>query len=300
MSSDRPKLSFRLLIIIYQLLGFCPIAIQSDPQTASRSIFALTTPIHLVLATIQLSMVLRFHNHIFFSRDAFGRVNDTTKYCGVAIAYYTICIESFVRRRLHLQFWQRFERMHARDEPPHVNKTADDEHPLHIDRRILWQLCGFHVLLVLIELIMLPIIMYDQQSINFWLLYSWTVLMTRLRHWHFVHYVGRVETELHVIVKRMQCIADYSMLTPARSQATAGKMGNPLAGDECWQRFVGRRIRWAQRRYDALHETAEDVNEMFGWSQVANCLHSFVQLLSDMYWVYWRVYTDQIFPLSSK
>lgn len=42
---------------------------------------------------------------------------------------------------------------------------------------------------------------------------------------------------------------------------------------------------------------AQDVNLMFGWSQLANCLQVFVQLLSDMYWVYWRSYGDNKFPL---
>lgn len=42
---------------------------------------------------------------------------------------------------------------------------------------------------------------------------------------------------------------------------------------------------------------SQDVNHMFGWSQLTNCLQAFVQMLSDMYWVYWRFYGDDSFPL---
>lgn len=302
----KTQTSFRLLIFLYQLYGFLPTAIfpirKPNGIITHKPIHTLSTVVHLIVATIQLCLVLKFHNFIFYMRDTFGRLNDTFKYCGIALAYYSICIESYVQRDAHVRFWQRFVQLQPPESSSRYGQSAagnSQSNVLRVDRQHLIRMAGFCVMVVIVELILSPIVLHTDQALNFWMMYSWTVLMVRLRHWQYVHYVGQIETQLRTLAVCLSSVAQYSAYESTTMEKPLGSR-RPLADDDCWQRFVGSRLRWAQQRYAMLYEMTQDVNTIFGWSQLANCLHTCVQLLADMYWVYWRFYNDRTFLLTRK
>lgn len=307
MAVSQTHVSFPYLIRLYQLLGFCPISIPDNLSRVHRTIYIVIFVVHSILATVQLILVLGFYRPLFKPRDAFGRINDSMKFSAVSFAYYAICIESFVQRKRHATFWRRSLRLQTDDS---FGASTPDQQRQYVGqlsrqaRKYLLYLGGFHVMYAVLWVILLPVVVQNELSLSFLELYSWLVILSRLRHWQFVQYIGHIESELQVVTERIADIARYSSHVCVEQQRHGRRELNqletidcPLSGDECWQQFVWRRLHWAQRRYGTLHDMAEDVNAAFGVSQLANCLQTFVQLLSDMYWVYWRFYDDKTYPL---
>lgn len=233
------------MIFVYQVLGACPTTIGTTTNVIANG-FRLLTVSHLLLATVQLVLVLFFHTTVFNPRDMFGLVNDTVKYCGVGFAYFTIVIESFVWRRLHVQFWRQAAKLQQKqhgerraDTSPNgattpTNPTAAK--PLSVDRAFLLQLGAYWMLAVLLETLLLPIIISMEPALRFWMMHRWTVTLSRLRHWQFVHYVRVVEAELRTIAVRMESIVRYAAYGGQASNATASARAD--TGSFCGCRIV--------------------------------------------------------------
>lgn len=214
------------MISIYQLIGGCPTAIGTVTTKDTAILYQLLSMVHLLLASVQLLLVLGFHESFFNPRDMFGLVNDTIKYCGVGFAYYTIVIESYVRRHRHVQFWQKAARLQLHQNGEPMSDTTPTSTPtttakksnvaavaaveLSVDRMFLLQLGAFCTMSVLLEAFLLPIIMAMEPSLRFWMMHRWTVTLSRLRHWQFVHYVRVVATELRTIAEHMECVVRYA------------------------------------------------------------------------------------------
>lgn len=307
MAVFQSHVAFPYLLRLYQLLGFCPISIPDHQNAGGRyTLYAAIFVVHFVIATVQLCLVLGFYKPLFKPRDAFGRINDSMKFCAVSFAYYAICVESFVQRQRHAAFWRRSLRLRtaegvtsqSRSQAPRYERECTQH-----ARKYLLHVGAFHVMYAVFWAILLPVVVQNEFSLSFYALYSWMVVLSRLRHWQFVQYIDRIETELQWIAERLEDIANYSAHVCDSVHGQPNGMAMialpecPLTGDECWDRFVWQRLHWAQRRYGTLYEMADDVNAAFGWSQLANCLQAFVQLLSDMYWVYWRFYDNKTYPL---
>lgn len=210
------------MIFIYQMIGGCPTPIGTNTNHFTAFWYGLITVVHLLLATVQLVLVLGFHVSFFNPRDMFGQVNDTIKYCGVGFAYYTIVIESFVRRCRHVQFWQTaasFRQQQNVDPmtdtaPTLASTTTNQNKPsaagLSVDRTFLMQFGAFWTMAVLLEVSLMPIIMEMEPSLRFWMMHRYTLTFRQLRHWQFVHYVRVVDVELRMIADRVKCIARYA------------------------------------------------------------------------------------------
>lgn len=277
------SLSFRVQMFLYRIFGMCPTKIRENGPSAWTPGLIFVSFMHLLITTAQLNVVIQLHDFIFYSRDTFGMLNDTFKYCGVAVAYYTIIIETVFRRSEHVQFWQRVIQIKwdaAKLEHKHSNVLH-----LTMPRRLLFQFGGTALLVILVELAIVPLMINNQQSLNFWVVYSFSLGLSRLRHLQHNHYVNTLDQELIVLAKELQKVVSYS-----RFDSISPEMADYIVG----------RIKWAQWNYSLIYDMSQNINEIFGWSQLANFLHSFVQILADLYWIYWRFYNESHYSFSRK
>lgn len=275
--------SFRVLMFLYHCFGICPTKIKEDGPSLMVPGLVCMSILHLVLATVQLNVVIQLHDFIFYSRDTFGMMNDTFKYCGVAVAYYSIIIETVVRRSEHVHFW------HSVIQIKWDAARREHKHSIGIEllmpRRLVLQFGGLVLLIFMVELILVPIMINNQQSLNFWAVYFFSLMLSRFRHLQLIHYVDTLDRELMELAKELQKIVSYSRIDTI----------SPAMAD-----FILARIKWAQWNYSEIYDMSQNINEMFGWSQLANFLHSFIQILADLYWIYWRFYNDYHYSFSRK
>lgn len=273
--------SFRVQMFVYHAFGLCPTKLEEHGPSFMTPGLVFVSILHLVLATAQLNVVIQLHDFIFYSRDTFGMINDTFKYCGVAVAYYSIIIETALLRSEHVRFWQSLIQIKwdaAKREHKHSVALK-----LEMPRRLVLQFGGTALVMFLVELTLVPLMINNQQSLNFWGVYSLSLVLSRIRHLQLIHYVDILDRELIGLAKEMQQVVNYSRFDTI----------SPAMAD-----FIVSRIKWAQWNYSLIYDMSQNINEMFGWSQLANFLHSFVQILADLYWIYWRFYNEYHYSFS--
>lgn len=270
-------------MILYQAFGIFPTNIQNSGPSFMTPGLVFMSLLHLLLATAQLIVVIQLHNLIFYSRDLFGMINDTFKYCGVAVAYYTVIIETVLRRSEHVKFWQSVIRIRWDQAKREHKHSAALE--IAMSRRLVVQFVGTALAMFLVELTVVPLIINNQQSLNFWAVYSLSLVLSRLRHLQLIHYVDTLDQELILLADELEKVVTYF-----RFDTISSAMAD----------YIVSRIKWAQWNYSLIYDMSQHINEIFGWSQLANFLHSFVQILADLYWMYWRFYNDYHYSFCRK
>lgn len=52
------------------------------------------------------------------------------------------------------------------------------------------------------------------------------------------------------------------------------------------------RLKSIRIHYDLVHELSDCINEVFGWSSIAVVLYLFLNLVTDLNWIYWRIHNE--------
>lgn len=105
---------FRCYLNLFQLLGLCPVVF-SHSRKLNSSVLILISFLHISLLTLVVIFVYAFSRFIFFYDGSFGQFNDTFLYIVVTIAYYSIIIESYLKRGTQSNIWKLLARCHQTD-----------------------------------------------------------------------------------------------------------------------------------------------------------------------------------------
>lgn len=111
-------------------------------------------------------------------------------------------------------------------------------------------------------------------------------MMSRSRYLQYILYVDTLDMQIDNLQTELERVVEYSKLRRLAA-------GDPF--NDSVLKFICKNVKWCQRYYTLLYEMSLNVNEAFGWSQLANLFHSFVHLLADLYWIYWRFYNQFAF-----
>lgn len=274
------QMIFYLHMCYFQLWGICPIPIENGTNRRRQIILQIISTVYITFFIINVCIVSTYYMSIFYTDDLFGFINDIFKYIGVTISCFFILVESYWKRQHQRKFW---EQMFAINNNYYGQVYGLPRTPTRLAmHRQYWILFyGFHGLILFTEYTLSPITFSDKQSFNFWAVYFVLCMLCRMRHLQFILYVDTLDTQIQRLQLELTKIVD----------STETK----LTVNHRMQEYVSRQLRWAQRYYGIVYEMSMNVNEAFGWSQLANFLHSFVQLLCDLYWVYWRYYNEDNF-----
>lgn len=221
--------------------------------------------LHIIILFLNIIVVTRFYNQIFYSRDLLGTLNDIIKYFSTALAYALTIGESYLKRRSLQRFWAII----------FFHNQQYQLKNIHNFRRFFIKLTTFCLLTILIEANLLPLIIHDKNSFNFWLLYLMLLLMGRTRVFQYIFFVEILRQQINSIKLELINIEKVSAaLGIGRSALVLKKL------------FIVR------NQYAVVYELSGQLNDFFGWSLVAIILHSFSQLVVDFNWTYWRLYNE--------
>lgn len=135
------------------------------------------------------------------------------------------------------------------------------------------------MLLFLTECYRMPFTLNKNQSLNFWSLSTILLIVSRIRHMQYIFYLNIVNRQLHLMFEELKRIEEYSKYNRT-------KLDRSLR--DSYNRFLCRRLILAREYYSLIFEITNNINDAFGWSHLVNLTHSFVQILTDVYWFYWN------------
>lgn len=283
MGSVQLQTVFYLHMCFFQLMGMCPTPVRNRSDRQRDIALLLHSVVQLCCIIVQIVVIIYIHEWIFFAQDTFGRFNDMFKYFGAMVACFTITMESLVKRQQHAQFWTRLYAITVdyAHQSRSLGNTQDARIPLRRQYYVLFY--GYWAVVLLVELSIFPVIMRDKHSFNFWAIYLVSLMMSRARHLQYIMYVDTLDMQVANLQTELEKVVEYSKLRRLAA-------GDPF--NDSVLKFICKNVKWSQRYYTMLYEMSLNVNDAFGWSQLANFFHSFVQLLADLYWIYWRFYNQ--------
>lgn len=275
----------RIHFKVFQLLGFCPLRefnLSKRGRFKNSIISSIWSCLLLGILLFQTGIAYHFDKVVFSSEDLFSKFNNILKFVVISIVSYTVQIISIVRRHESFHFWESYNNL-CRN---HKIIIRDTNRILSINMFFV-KIYVYIILCVIAEINVEPLFKIGsfQTTYFFRILYLCPMIVLRFHYFYYLMYVEILRANLRTLNEEVELIIKLS------------KMSTRTSKNHRLDNFVLERLKGAQSFYNLIYEMADWVNESFGWTLLANFLNSFVQLLSDSYWIYWQLYKRFTFYL---
>lgn len=266
---------FEICLVFFQACGFYPVRIRKlskySPLTEEKSAKCQMTKIFLSLWSfvnfgIVLSLILYVsinHDQILYAITPIGEINDILVYFSLLFAHFVIIIESFINRKYFVYYWNYYQKHNRIGRPRKAQKWR-----VWIFVKILL----FVMFSVATEILVITNVTSDQQWTNFWNAEVFSLLMTRNRHIQHIFFIDVIFFSLEDLNKHLRNTISWS---------------KAVGADKSFSRkFLHRNVSQSKEKFKNLMEMLICVNKIFCWSQVFNIGQHFIEITSELYWVY--------------
>ena len=263
---------FKFCLTFFQVCGFYPIKISKDiqvspglePKASSHSRFLSFYSLLMSLFILSAVMFVAIENkRMIYADTMIGKFNDILIYFSLLIAHFSIIIESYFKRDYFIKFWNHFSRLIQIRNPSTRSQWK---------RKIHLKLIIFVLYSVVSEILVITHIESDQQWTNFWCAQIFSLLMTRHRHLQHIFFIDIIFFTLNDINAHLRNTIAWTKVIP---------------GDRKFSRvLLCKTLLETKEQFKGLMEMLICVNRIFCWSQVLNVAQHFLQVTSDLFWVY--------------
>lgn len=217
---------------------------------------------HLSIVLTFISFVAINHQKMLYAETSIGKINDVLVYFSLLLAHTSIVIETFAKRRYFVKYWDHYEKIMRIGKP---FKRTNWQH------KLLVKIILFVLFTIIIESLVITNITQDKQWTNFWYAEIFSLIMTRIRHIQHIFFIDIIFFTL----QDMNCHLRNSILwTKAIGESKMSR------------KFLYTNISKTKEQMKNLMEMLICVNRIFCWSQVINVGQQFVEVTSELYWVY--------------
>lgn len=267
------------LLQYYDLFGFCTeLKASHRYQLYVRSIVT----VHIILVFIVTFVMVHYVEDI--AVDALGAANDIVKYGGALLVYWSSVIESCLKCRTKRKLWK-------------IYQSIDEHHCSHRGLRkrnyLLKFITYFSAMAYIYLSYLLQVIDFAGSSyIVFWFSYVALMIMYQNRAFYYLFHLELIKSELDMIGKEIDKIVQSFRMNGHNQNRYYGR-------NSMFETFERKRLKWIREYYGLVGELSECLNSVFGWSNLATILFSFQIILTDLNWIYWKLYNkQQIYAIS--
>lgn len=255
---------FRLALTFFQICGFYPIAVSPKKSSKLRTkLLNLWSLLMSLLVFSFLAFMAINQDSLLYSETPIGKINDILVYSSLLIAHLAIIIESFVKRKYFQKYWM------------HYGKTLRLRNP---SERKNWKvgvvvkMIAFVLFSLSTEILIISSISSDRQWTNFWYAEVFSLLMTRNRHLQHIFFIDIIFFTLEDMNSRLRSLIAWTKVIREEKKFA--------------RRLLHRTLLLNKEQFKHLMEMLICVNKIFCWSQVLNFGQHFVEVTSELYWVY--------------
>lgn len=254
----------RALLLYFDLWGFFTQFNQS--QRFDRLIFVL----HIILASVTTFVFVQFLSRTF--GDKLGTINDHIKYCAILVVYWLSLLELFSKRKAHRRFWISLE---------NIDKQFCCHQNLRFRTYIL-KISLYFTLFVLMYVNYFNVLFSKGNSdlYYFWFCYTYIGLYLKSQFFCYLLHLEFVINELKIIDREVNDMLD------------AYGNGHRKTRKVFLRRFHRNRFKWIRKFYETIYDMCDSINGVFGWSNAAIVLFSFLLMVTEFNWFYWKMYNQ--------
>jgi hypothetical protein len=205
-------------------------------------------------------------NKMLYSITAIGKINDILVYFSLLSAHLSIVIESFIRRAYFDDYWNFYDK---------IVKLNSKSINMKWYKGYLIKFMIYMCLTITIEILVITnIAENDEQWTNFWYAQIYSLMMTRVRHIQHVFFIDAIYFTLQSINEHLR---NLTLWTQAVDCDSTKKFP---------QRNFHAKFNAIKYQFKYLMQMIICVNKIFCWSQVFNVGQHFIEITSELYWIY--------------
>lgn len=252
----------KALLLYFDLCGFSTQFVQS--HKFDRLIFI----VHIILVTVTTVMIGKFL--IRPVDDKLGTINDSIKFFTILIMYWLSILELYSKRNIHRKFWGRLQE---------IDKKNCCHKNLHFRAYIL-KISIYFMLYMSMYLNYLKILFSTDNSdlYYFWFCYTYIGLIRQNRFFYYLFHLEFVLNELKIINREVS-----EMLSVCKN----GKLKHK---NVFLRKFHHNRFKWIREFYESIFDMCDVINAIFGWSNAVAILLSFILIITEYNWFYWKIF----------
>lgn len=271
------EILFKLIIKFLQLCGMCPISLNfqsTNNKTSIRnSLFTIWSIIIMIVIIVYVILTICVLKDTFLEQKSrVGKFNDIAKFCTTMLTHFIIVCESLLTKQHQYLMWQKIVDVdHCFDKMDIQNITIYKQkfHQYYVIKFFLYIL-----MTITIEIIIITSIRGDLEWQSYWYSVIFSLMMTRIRHLQQSLFIDLLTSRFSIIKCELKQIVHFS-----RKQLFTNK-------DDIESVKVIEKLKYSKLSYNILYEICYHLNKSVGYSQLANLMQNFIQLTSDLYWIY--------------
>lgn len=266
----------KTLLLYFDLWGFCTQFKISKRQCVFNRVF-LT--IHLILVSMATATMV-----IFLTRpidDSLGSLNDVLKVNSKIVIYWLSLLELNFKHRMQKEFWSILGEFNT-----HLRHKTQFNF-----RAFIFKMIVYFILLMLFYLNYIFGIITSKinEMILYFMWISYFVIATYHKN-HLFYYLLHLEFvifELKVVCNEL----DEMVNCTYNAKNSRNAQLNQLPGNQ---------LKWTRKCYESTYVLCNAINAVFGWSNATVIPLSFLLLLTDINWIYWKIFNRYRIDLIGK
>lgn len=220
--------------------------------------------IHMILGVAAEILFLMYTEER--EKNILGTLNDAVKLQGFQIFYWVTIFESFTKRKKQQEFWTILQE---------IDRKHRSHRALRLNRYIFYSIFGAFMISLSHAAVIYECFTFRAKYAHFWILYIIIIVMFQNRIFYCLFYIEIIESELRTI---------YRDLEEMKSIISAGELLR--------MKFERNRLKWIREYNSLIYDLCHKVNSVMGWSNTVTTIFSFVLLLTDINWIYWKWYNE--------
>lgn len=265
----------QLCLYFFKFCGFYPVKIgkiekncennQTEKAMKFRQslVSLLWSSLHCATIATFMAFVVIFSDKIIYSETPIGKINDILVYFSMVFAHFAIVVETFVKRKYLLKFWYHHRKLKKFNKR---NRSGNWE------KLILLKTISLVAFTITSEYLVISGIGSDEQWTNFWVASVFSLCLTRFRHLQHIFFIDIIYFSLEDTNWRLRNTISWTEAIGENKKIS--------------RLFLYKNLKNTKEQFKSLMEMLICVNKVFCWSQVFNIGQHFVEITSELYWIY--------------
>lgn len=267
---------FPLILQYYQFVAMCPISLPREKSQVNMNnwfliIWSIINVIFLCFLTV---LFLIYSDIIYDENNDIGRFQDIVKFGTILLTHFFILVETLYTRRHQFEFWQLRNQVDACLEEMDIEPTI---YRRKFETDYTKKFISYQVVTWIVEIYIISTVQDDIQWLEFWFATIYSLMMTRSRHFQHSMYIDLITARFKAIKHELNTMVQLS------------KKGSI---DETHNKRMLQKLKLMRSAYNTLYEMNGHLNKSIGLSQLFNFMQNFIQLTSDLYWIYSVLYKN--------
>lgn len=256
----------KILFLYYDFWGFC--TLYKTPLRKPkyyRVIFAF----HLFLVTFATVGIFLFLFRPI--NDVLGHLIDSLKLCAHLLVYWISIFELYLKQQTQQKFWNILN---------FIDKHLCSHRFNCFKSSYLLKIIVYFVIIMTFLLnyviILFSMTASNKSSYYFWFCYALIVLFHKHQAFYYLFYLEIIKYELKMVRNELDEMWQFCENQEMKSTKQFAKV------------FQCKRFKWIRELYESIYDMNDVVNTVFGWSNIVAISFSFLLILADINWLYWK------------